>query len=118
MRLLQLNDYPSFSFAEFAEDEVPHYAILSHTWGRDSEVTHKDIIDGTGGGKTGYDKLHFCAAQAMNDGLGFCWIDTCCIDKKNAVELNESINSMFRWYNRIGRFSASPPPRDSAISMP
>jgi hypothetical protein len=40
MRLLQLDDYPSFSLAEFAEDEVPRYAVLSHTWGRDGdEVT-------------------------------------------------------------------------------
>ena len=30
--------------------------------------------------------------------LGYCWIDTCCIDKTNAAELTESINSMFRWY--------------------
>lgn len=25
-------------------------------------------------------------------------MDTCCIDKTNAVELQEAINSMFRWY--------------------
>jgi hypothetical protein len=25
-------------------------------------------------------------------------VDTCCIDKSNAVELQEAINSMFRWY--------------------
>ena len=99
MRLLQLNDYPNFSLADFAEDEVPRYAILSHTWGHDSdEVTYKDIIDGTGSGKPGYDKLRFCAVQAKNDRLGYCWIDTCCIDKTNAAELTESINSMFRWY--------------------
>ncbi|KAF1809490.1 hypothetical protein P152DRAFT_468342 [Eremomyces bilateralis CBS 781.70] len=97
----RLDDYPSFSLAEFAEDEVPRYAILSHThtWGHDGyEVTYKDITDGTGSGKAGYDKLHFCAVQAKTDGLGYCWIDTCCIDKTNAAELTESINSMFRWY--------------------
>jgi hypothetical protein len=61
MRLLQLDDYPSFSLAECAEDEAPHYAILSHTWGHDGdEVTYKDIIDGTGSGKAGYNKLDFC----------------------------------------------------------
>jgi hypothetical protein len=99
MRLLQLDNYPRFGLAEFAEDEVPRYAILSHTWGRDGdEVTYKDIIDGTGSGKAGYDKLRFCAVQAKNDGLGYCWIDTCCIDKTNAAELTEGINSMFRWY--------------------
>jgi TolA-binding protein len=104
MRLLQLDDGSSFTLADFAEDEVPCYAILSHTWGRDGEeVTHKDIVDGTGNGKAGYDKLRFCAIQAKNDGLGYCWIDTCCIDKTNAAELTESINSMFRWYQKAAK---------------
>jgi hypothetical protein len=98
MRLLQFDD-DRFSLTEFAEDESPRYAILSHVWGLDGdEVTYKDILDGTGSGKAGYDKLHFCAAQATKDGLRYCWIDTCCIDKTNAAELTESINSMFRWY--------------------
>jgi tetratricopeptide (TPR) repeat protein len=104
MRLLKLDDYPNFSLVEVTEDEVPRYAILSHTWGRDvDEVTYKDIIDGTGSGKAGYDKLHFCAAQAKNDRLDYCWIDTCCIDKTNAAELTESINSMFRWYQNASK---------------
>jgi tetratricopeptide (TPR) repeat protein len=111
MRFLELDYYPSFSLTEFAEDELPQYAVLSHTWGRDGdEVTYKDILDDTGdrtgdrtGNRTGdrkpgYDKLHFCAVQAKSDGLRYCWIDTCCIDKTNAAELTESINSMFRWY--------------------
>lgn len=104
MRLLQLDDGLNFSLADFAEDKVPRYAILSHTWGRDGdEVTYKDIIDGTGSSKAGYDKLRFCAVQAKNDGLIYCWIDTCCIDKTNAAELTESINSMFRWYQNAAK---------------
>jgi TolA-binding protein len=104
MHLLQLDDGPSFSLADFAEDEVPRYAILSHTWGHDSEeVTYQDIVGGTGNGKIGYDKLRFCAVQAKKDGLGYCWIDTCCIDKTNTAELTESINSMFRWYQKAAK---------------
>jgi hypothetical protein len=30
------------------------------------------------------------------------WIDTCCIDRANAVEYNESVNSMFKWYHKAG----------------
>jgi hypothetical protein len=30
-------------------------------------------------------------------------VDTCCIDKKNAVELGAAINSMFRWYQNAVR---------------
>ena len=33
-------------------------------------------------------------AMACNN----CWVDTCRIDKSNSVELQEAINSMFRWY--------------------
>ncbi|OCK84872.1 HET-domain-containing protein [Lepidopterella palustris CBS 459.81] len=99
MRLLQFDDDRGFSLTEFAEDEIPRYAILSHTWGPDrDEVTYEDILNGTRSGKAGFDKLHFCTVQAKKDGLGYCWIDTCCINKTNAAELTESINSMFRWY--------------------
>lgn len=86
------------------EQEIPLYAILSHTWGRDSdEVTFRDLVDGTGQTKAGYDKLEFCATQAQRHGLIYFWIDTCCIDKTNSTELNESINSMFRWYRNAAK---------------
>ncbi|KAK4554900.1 hypothetical protein LTR86_008048 [Recurvomyces mirabilis] len=29
----------------------------------------------------------------------WCWIDTCCIDKKSSAELSEAINSMWQWYS-------------------
>jgi hypothetical protein len=48
--------------------------------------------------KIGWRKIQFCAKQAAADGLQYFWVDTCCIDKKNAVELGAAINSMFRWY--------------------
>ena len=44
---------------------VPRYAILSHTWGADiEEVILKDMMDGTGMRKPGYDKIRFCGEQA------------------------------------------------------
>jgi hypothetical protein len=48
--------------------------------------------------KGGYQKIFFCAEQAKRDGLKYFWVDTCCIDKSNSQELQEAINSMFRWY--------------------
>ena len=78
-------------------DNVPHYAILSHTWGADTEeVTFRDLTDGTGKDKTGYSKIRFCEEQASLDGLQYFWVDTCCIDQSNSTELVEAINSMFR----------------------
>ncbi|OIW26061.1 HET-domain-containing protein [Coniochaeta ligniaria NRRL 30616] len=80
-------------------DNAPHYAILSHTWGPDNEeVTYRDLVDGTGEAKAGYEKIRFCAEQAKRDGLRYFWVDTCCIDKSNNTELSTAINSMFRWY--------------------
>ncbi|KAH7330049.1 NACHT domain-containing protein, partial [Rhexocercosporidium sp. MPI-PUGE-AT-0058] len=98
MRLLQYNDDGDFSLTEFFEGDMPtKYAILSHRWGA-AEVTFKDLTDGTSKGKAGYGKIQFCGEQARRDGLQYFWLDTCCIDKSNAVELQEAINSMFRWY--------------------
>jgi len=99
MRLLQYNNNGEFSLTESFGDEVPQYAILSHTWGAE-EVTFRDLIDGTGQHKAGYRKIHFCGKQARRDGLRYFWVDTCCIDKSSSAELSEAINSMFYWYRR------------------
>ncbi|KAI9870748.1 MAG: Vegetative incompatibility protein HET-E-1, partial [Watsoniomyces obsoletus] len=53
---------------------------------------------GAGKGKAGYGKIQFCGDQARKDQLQHFWVDTCCIDKTNHVELPEAITSMFRWY--------------------
>jgi hypothetical protein len=96
MHLLQYNDDGEFSLTQFFDD-IPRYAILSHTWGQE-EVTFNDMIAGNGARKTGFNKIRFCGEQARRDRLQYFWVDTCCIDKSNAVELQEAINSMFRWY--------------------
>jgi heterokaryon incompatibility protein (HET) len=100
MRLLQYNSDGDFSLTkDFVSGEIPEYAILSHTWGADTEeVTYRDLIDGTGKSKVGYEKIRFCGEQARHDGFPYFWVDTCCIDKSNNSELTEAINSMFRWY--------------------
>ena len=101
MRLLKSNNTGEFSLTKdlLVSDDIPRYAILSHTWGADTEeVSFKDMMDGTGKRKSGYDKIRFCGEQAGRDGLQYFWIDTCCIDKSSSAELQEAINSMFRWY--------------------
>lgn len=108
----------------FFMDDVPAYAILSHTWGRE-EVSFQDIqslrsvafqdIQNLRMGRlgppsfagqdlldikirAGYMKIERCCSQAAADGYQYAWIDTCCIDKTNSSELSEAINSMFKWY--------------------
>lgn len=99
MRLLQHQEDGGLGLTKELVDNIPPYAILSHTWGDDDqEVTFQDIQHKTGKHKGGYRKLTFCSEQAASDGLQYFWIDTCCIDKSNSTELSEAINSMFRWY--------------------
>ena len=105
MRLLVSNEDNGFDVKSFSEQNVPPYAILSHTWSSDErdEVKLQDIKDGTGSQKTGSQKLLFCREQAKHDGLQYFWVDTCCIDQTNLVELSEAINSMFRWYKKAAK---------------
>ncbi|TKA63500.1 hypothetical protein B0A55_11221 [Friedmanniomyces simplex] len=100
MRLLKSLTGQGFELTkDLDEDDIPQYAILSHTWGAaEEEVAYADIIDGTGKQKNGYKKLAFCAERARRDGQTYFWVDTCCIDKSNSVELNTAITSMYQWY--------------------
>ncbi|KAI0836924.1 HET-domain-containing protein [Hypoxylon sp. FL0890] len=100
MRLL---NGPSLQMKEFFEEELPKYAILSHTWG-DEEVSYQDFQnESLRERKCGFRKVReFCAAAARH-GYEWVWIDTCCIDKTSSAELSEAINSMFRWYQMADR---------------
>jgi hypothetical protein len=82
---------------EFLGDDVPEYAILSHTWG-EGEVTYQDYQKGVHKTKKGYRKIQKTCDIAAEAKIGYTWVDTCCIDKKSSAELSEAINSMYRWY--------------------
>lgn len=105
MRLLQYSDSGEFILtrAFASNEEIPPYAILSHTWEDGQEVSFQDLMDGSGKDKTGYNKIQFCSQQAERDGLQYFWVDTCCIDQLNDVELHVAINSMFRWYQNAAK---------------
>jgi hypothetical protein len=70
MRLLQRSNNENFSPIEFLNDDIPPYAILSHTWGGPGdEVTFKDLTEDTSKDKDGYRKILFCGKQAASHGL-------------------------------------------------
>ncbi|KAF3009215.1 hypothetical protein E8E14_007820 [Neopestalotiopsis sp. 37M] len=175
MRLLYRTDGGRPALTDDLIDDIPDYAILSHTWGP-GEITFQDIMNGTiihniaaivlekekvldseNISKPAYaplpvddrmpahekmsrlrlnremqeraevkfknelqemvalqrtralqkkralQKLRFCLDQAAADGLTYCWIDSCCIDKSNSVELDKAINSMFDWYQNAAK---------------
>jgi hypothetical protein len=103
MRLLHFNALGRPSLTDFRGKAIPPYAILSHRWSN-SEILIKDISDGTYKDKQeGYEKLEFCAKQAVQDGLQYFWIDTCCIDRWNLAELSNAIHSMYQWYKDATR---------------
>ncbi|KAJ3578295.1 hypothetical protein NPX13_g2264 [Xylaria arbuscula] len=76
------------------------YAILSHTW-EEEEVTFQEFQDlETAQQKKGFAKIRETCRLAASRGLQYAWVDTCCIDKSSSAEVSESINSMFRWYEK------------------
>ncbi|KAH7016555.1 uncharacterized protein B0I36DRAFT_436187 [Microdochium trichocladiopsis] len=105
MRLLQRDNANNYTLTDdLRADDIPPYAILSHTWGAD-EVIYADVKTSSNDWqqKAGYEKIKFCADQAKRHGLQHFWVDSCCIDKSDAIELQTAINSMFRWYRGAKR---------------
>ncbi|CAN9307677.1 unnamed protein product [Alternaria alternata] len=105
MRLLEIQHDGTITLTEdlIGAGNVPAYAILSHTWQAGQEVTFDEFKRGLGRDKAGFGKIRFCAQQAQRDGLRHFWVDTCCINKADAAELQHAINSMFRWYHAATR---------------
>ncbi|OJA19035.1 hypothetical protein AZE42_08183, partial [Rhizopogon vesiculosus] len=76
------------------------YAMLSHRWEgkepplyevQDNNVYELNPVEGIV-------KLQSFCKVARDRGHRWAWSDTCCIDKNNNIELQQSVNSMFVWY--------------------
>ncbi|KAG8668182.1 hypothetical protein FPOAC1_007559 [Fusarium poae] len=94
---MRLINTKSIELQFFTDDDVPDYAILSHTWDQE-EVLFQDIGLESAKAKKGYNKLRNCCRVAEQNGFDYIWDDTCCIDKASSAELSEAINSMYRYY--------------------
>ncbi|KAK8863208.1 Vegetative incompatibility protein HET-E-1 [Apiospora arundinis] len=103
MRLIHVDTLQLREF--YDETTLPQYAILSHTWS-DDEIALQEFEQLVAGGssaettraKNGYKKIVAACKAAKELQIYWCWVDTCCIDKKSSAELTEAINSMFKWY--------------------
>lgn len=83
----------------FVEDTA-RYAILSHTWIRDSpgDLVFRDW-EQRQSNQRGLSKVtKFCQIAGQAHGVTFGWMDTVCINKDSSSELDESIRSMYKWY--------------------
>jgi hypothetical protein len=125
MRLLNAKTHKLESYDD--EQTVPGgYAILSHTWGsEDQEISFEDFKEFrlrlgpsslnsspssdeiqaarntlSESKRPGWAKIDGTCDKALEYGFTYVWIDTFCIDKSSSAELQESINSMFRWYEK------------------
>lgn len=106
MRLINTSTF-EFLSAEPSAFKAEGYAILSHRW-IGLEITF-DRLPGYAAElrknrdrplqPIQLDKIRGACQIARSQGLQWMWIDNCCINKANAVEEAESINSMFRWYS-------------------
>ncbi|KAK6841516.1 hypothetical protein PG989_009935 [Apiospora arundinis] len=101
MRLLYIE---TLELQEFNESDVPDYAILSHTWGKE-EVSFEDMVKPTPDvrNKAGFHKIQDFASMAARHDFEYIWVDTGCIRKDSSSELSEAINSMYAWYRRARR---------------
>ncbi|KAI0459178.1 heterokaryon incompatibility protein-domain-containing protein [Xylaria acuta] len=101
MRLIHI---PTILICEYQGEEIPPYAILSHTW-NEEEASFSDFQDGKGPSMQGYQNILGCCRQAASDSLDAVvswWIYTCCINKRGPAEVSEAVNSMFKWYQKAG----------------
>lgn len=78
------------------------YVMLSHIRGK-SESSLRDIeghsVYNLAGGD-GLSKLQAFCTVVSQRGYLWAWSDTCCIDRDNVMELQETIELMFSWYRR------------------
>jgi len=78
--------------------DPPPYAILSHLWTPGEAHRFHEI--GTPGidKKPGYHKVDMCCKLALEDGLDYVWIDTCCADAESTTAFTEALNSSYSWF--------------------
>ncbi|KAG2346471.1 hypothetical protein BDR05DRAFT_959376, partial [Suillus weaverae] len=89
---------------ERIKDVVETYfccVTLSHRWEGKEPLLHdiQDKVVDDLNPVRGIMKLQSFCKTARAAGYRWGWIDTCCIDQTNNVELQKSLNSMFVWYH-------------------
>ena len=96
---MRLINTKSLELEEVNDPRSRRYAILSHRWMENSEMTFEDFqIPSKRQANPGFEKIKRVCNQAQEDKCDWAWVDTCCINKSSSAEFSEAINSMFNWY--------------------
>lgn len=85
---MRLIDSSTYELREFYEKQIPRYAILSHRWKEDGEVTFQDLQAGRGPEMSGWAKVEGCCRQASKDGWRYC---VCSVNRSLAKNLTHRI---------------------------
>ena len=103
---------------EFDDQNRPPYAILSHTWAAREEVTFENMQSPGREyiGKPSWPKVWGCCAQARKDGYSWVWIDMCCINRNNYLELSEGMYSLAISHRLFTLLQTLPRPRPQIVS--
>ena len=90
-------DYP---LIERVVGEFYRYATFSHTWGGNEPLfgrVAKIVVYNLEASPT-HNKLRIFCKIVRDEGCNWAWSDTCCIDQRDPSVLQESLVSMFKWY--------------------
>lgn len=84
---MRLINTTTLGIQEFNGDDIPEYAILSHTWEHE-ECTLQDVRNSKAQDMLGYQKIMYCCEQAEADGIEWAWVDTqvlmpVCLSERN-----------------------------------
>ena len=97
----------SYRLECFHEPNVPRYAILSHTWSSEGEVSFADMtahLQHHGGRdlhrNPGYPKLKRFCKVAREHGFTWCWLDGCCVDRSSCAEVAEAVACGWEYYQK------------------
>ncbi|KAJ9661385.1 hypothetical protein H2198_001953 [Neophaeococcomyces mojaviensis] len=99
--MIRLVDTGTLALHEVEDSDQPDYTymILSHRWSGTGEVSYDDLSSSHFDLSTPrFKKLVGFCSPARSHGYRYVWVDTCCINKNSTVDVQQAINSMYRWY--------------------
>lgn len=92
------------------DEECPPYEEVEETSTEDQSTARSLRA------RHGYQKILKIAEHCRVSQIGFFWIDTCCIDKSNGMEVSEAVLSAYKWYREATVcfvYLADVPPTDA-----